>query len=105
MGAGIAQTALEHGFAVRLYDITPMAAGVGRGRIETGLARLVDRGKLEPAARDLMLARLALTTSLKELGVCEVIVEAVPEDLDLKRRVFAELDRVSAETALLAGNT
>jgi 3-hydroxybutyryl-CoA dehydrogenase len=77
----------------------------GRSTIEHYLGRAVEKGKLEAQERDAALDRLALTTDLADFADCDLVVEAVLEELPLKREVFAELDRVTRPDAILATNT
>src|SRR5206468_10222349 len=67
--------------------------------------RAVEKGKLEAGDRDAALGRLSLTTELADLAGCDLVIEAVLEELDLKREVFAELDRITRPEAVLATNT
>lgn len=105
MGAGIAQVALERGYRARLYDVAEPGLEKARQAIAQGLARLVEKGRLAPAERDAALARLLPTTTLADLADADVVIEAVPEDLALKRDLFVRLEAVVAKTALLATNT
>ncbi len=105
MGAGLAEIAARAGVAVTLVESSDQIAAAARGRVEKSLGRGVDRGKLEAADRDAALELLTLTTSYDDLAGTELIVEAVPEDFELKERVFRELDRVADDGAVLATNT
>ncbi len=105
MGAGIAETALSHGFAVVLYDVSEEILTRARERIRDGLARQVRHGRLTAEDAEKALARLRLTTDLDELGLAGLIIEAAPEDLTLKRDLFARLDRAAPPAAILASNT
>jgi 3-hydroxybutyryl-CoA dehydrogenase len=105
MGAGIAQVAAVAGHEVVLVDAAPGAAGTARERIADSLERLVTKGRLGADAAAATVARLATAESLVDLPECALVVEAVPEDLDLKRRIFAELAEHQPSTTLLATNT
>ncbi len=105
MGAGIAQTALAHGLSATLYDAYPQARERGVGRVREGLARAVARGRLSAEERDAALSRLGVAATLEELAEAPFVVEAAPEDLDLKRAIFGALDRVCAPETILATNT
>lgn len=104
MGAGIAQVAARAGLLVRLLDAVPGAAERGLQRARADLDRLVERGRLAASERDAALARLSTAARSSDLAGCEALIEAVPEDLDLKRSVFREVDEVLPD-ALLASNT
>src|ERR1700720_909105 len=105
MGSGIAQLCLEAGFETIAPAGEPGTAEEARERIAHFLTRKVEKGLLAAPAREAALARLSLTTELDELGECDLVVEAVFEDLSLKREVFAALGRVCAPDTILATNT
>jgi 3-hydroxybutyryl-CoA dehydrogenase len=105
MGAGIAQIAVRAGHETVGREVSMDLAERGRSKIEHFLGRAVEKGKLEAADRDAALARLSLTTELADLAGCDLVIEAVLEALDLKREVFAELDRITRPEAVLATNT
>ena len=106
MGHGIAQVAATCGLDVQLYDVTDEAAAAGRARVQANLDKGVSLGKVEVAARDAALARIEVTADLAAActGV-DLVIEAVPEQIELKRRLFAEVDRAAPAHALLASNT
>ncbi|WP_318202396.1 3-hydroxyacyl-CoA dehydrogenase [Streptomyces sp. SCL15-4] len=105
MGQGIAQVALVAGHPVRLYDAVPGRARDAAGAIGARLDRLVDKGRLAAGDRDAARARLTPVDGLAELADCGLVVEAVLERLDVKQRLFGELEDVVAEDCLLATNT
>jgi 3-hydroxybutyryl-CoA dehydrogenase len=105
MGAGIAQVAATAGHAVSLVDAAPGAAAAAVERIGAALSRLVDKGRLPADDAAAVLARVTPAESLDELPNCGLVIEAVPEDLDLKRRIFAELADSQPSTTVLATNT
>lgn len=105
MGAGIAQVALQAGLTVFLFDPAPGALQLAQGRIEGGLARLVAKRRLTPEERAVALARLTLATELKEIATADLIIEAVPEQLPLKRDLFQQLDALCPPRTVLATNT
>jgi 3-hydroxybutyryl-CoA dehydrogenase len=106
MGRGIAQTAITAGYRVALVDADADALDRGVLSIHGMLATLVEKGKLEATKRDTALALLETAATLA-LGVkdADLVVEAVPESLELKSRIFGELDRGAAKHAILATNT
>jgi 3-hydroxybutyryl-CoA dehydrogenase len=105
MGAGIAQISVQAGHETVGREISHELGERGRATIERYLGRAVEKGRLPPAEKDAALGRLALTTELSELADCDLVIEAVLEELDLKREVFSELDRVTRPDAVLATNT
>ncbi|GAA3300398.1 hypothetical protein GCM10020295_41060 [Streptomyces cinereospinus] len=105
MGQGIAQVALVAGHPVRLYDAVPGRAREAAAAIGARLDRLVEKERLTGAERDAAWARLRPAGSLAELADSALVVEAVPERLDVKRDLLRELEDVVAEDCLLATNT
>jgi 3-hydroxybutyryl-CoA dehydrogenase len=105
MGAGIAQISVTAGHDTIGREVSEELAQRGRTTIERYLGRNVEKGRMSPEERDSALARLTLTTGLGDLADCDLVIEAVLEELDLKREVFAELDRVCGSDAVLATNT
>jgi 3-hydroxybutyryl-CoA dehydrogenase len=105
MGAGIAQIALFAGSEVVGREVSEELNERARGRIEHFLGRAVEKGKLDAGERDAALARLRTTTEVEDLAECDLVIEAIVEELDAKRELFAELDRVCAPDAILATNT
>jgi 3-hydroxybutyryl-CoA dehydrogenase len=105
MGHGIAQVALVAGYRVVLVDVVREALDRGLGGIRKGLAKLVEKGKLEPAARDQALERLEPGTALQALAQAELIVEAVVEKLEVKSEVLSRLAGICRPDSILASNT
>jgi 3-hydroxybutyryl-CoA dehydrogenase len=105
MGAGIAQISVQSGFETVGREVSDELAERGRATIERYLGRGVEKGRLSEADRDTAVGRLMLTTDLADLADCDLVIEAVLEELDLKRELFAELDRVTRPDAILATNT
>jgi len=108
MGGGIAQVLAVAGYRVVLRDLTPELLDKTRETIvdgRFGLRAGVQRGKLTDADMETALARIAFTTEMGELRDVDLLVEAVPENLDLKRKVFAELDALVRPDAVIATNT
>ena len=106
MGHGIAQVAAMSGYDTRLFDAMPEALETARGRIEANLRKGIQRGKVTAAERDRALEALSYSRYLGEAadGV-GIAIEAVPEKLDLKRKVLARCGEAAADGALLATNT
>jgi 3-hydroxybutyryl-CoA dehydrogenase len=105
MGQGIAQVALLAGHPVLLYDAVEGRAGQAAKSVAARLDRLVDKGRLGAPARDAALAGLRPVDSLAGLAEAALVVEAVLEDIAVKRELFAALEEVVGDTALLATNT
>jgi len=105
MGAGIGQVAAMAGDRVFLFDVAPGAAGRSKERIAGSLARAAAKGHVETTSIPATLARLCPVESFAAAGEVSVVIEAVKEDLAVKRAVFAELDAAFAESTLLWTNT
>lgn len=107
MGHGIAEVALLAGYPVALYDISTEAVEKGAARIFDSLEKLAEKGKVPAESVEQIRSRLlTTTTSLNEAaGSADLVIEAIPEVLDLKKQMFAELDAIAPPHALLASNT
>ena len=105
MGAGIAQVAIEAGFEVVGREVTAELGEAAAGRIGHFLTRKVEKGQRTQNERDAAVGRLATTTALSELAECDLVIEAIVEELDAKRALFAELERICRADAVLATNT
>ncbi len=105
MGAGIAQLSVEAGFETVGRELSPELGERARARIAHFLTRKVEKRTLSESERDAALGRLTLATGLDELGGCDLVVEAIVEELEPKRELFAELDRITRPEAVLATNT
>ena len=105
MGNGIAHVFAQSGMPVTLIDVSRDALAKARSTIDKNLARQMQKGTLDAAARDAALARLSVSTDLTAVAESDVVVEAVTENSDLKFRIFSELDRLAPAGAILASNT
>ena len=105
MGAGIAYACARAGIDVVVSDVTADAAANARSHAEKLLTREVGKGRLAEADAAATLARITTTADPAELAGCDTVIEAVPEDPGLKRKVFAEVEPVLTADALLASNT
>ncbi len=105
MGAGIAQIAALGGYETRLHDPVPSALESGIGRLRAALLKGVEKGRWEETVAEEAGARVGAATSLGDLGECDLVVEAAPEDLELKRKLFAALADACGPEAILASNT
>jgi len=105
MGAGIAQVAIEAGFDVVGREVTAELGEAAAGRIGHFLTRKVEKGQRTQDERDAAVARLTTTSELSKLSECDLVIEAIVEELDAKRALFAELERICRTDAVLATNT
>ena len=105
MGAGIAQVAAQGGYNVLLADVSQERADAGRSSIGKQLSRLVEKGKLGADARDAALARITAVVGAAGLVPGDFLIEAATENIDLKLKLFIELDRAARPGVILASNT
>jgi 3-hydroxybutyryl-CoA dehydrogenase len=105
MGAGIAQVAALGGYETRLHDPVPAALETGVDRLHRALAKGAAKGLWSEADADAASGRVGAAASLADLGECDLVVEAAPEDLGLKRDLFASLAEACSPRAILATNT
>jgi 3-hydroxybutyryl-CoA dehydrogenase len=105
MGNGIAQVFATAGFSVRLHDVSSAQLDRARASIRKSLDKLVEKDRLTAGDRDAALDRLTMGTSLDALADVDFVVEAIIEDVDAKRRVFASLDAIVQPEAILSSNT
>jgi 3-hydroxybutyryl-CoA dehydrogenase len=105
MGHGIAQVGVQGGLRVILRDLEDRHLTHARTRIDKGLERLIETGKLSEGQRVEMLRTLVLTTNLADLKACEFIIEAAPEDFAIKKGIFQELDKQCRPATILASTT
>jgi 3-hydroxybutyryl-CoA dehydrogenase len=105
MGAGIAESAALAGMSAVLLDVKEDALARGRETIEKDLERRVKRGRLSEDERRQVLDRVATTTSLEDCADAPLVVEAVVENMEVKKKVFADLENVVGSDAVLATNT
>ena len=105
MGNGIAQMAAQIGCEVVLRDIKDEYVERGMKSIDRFLSRSVEKGKIEAAQKDAILGRIKGTTEMSDLKDVDFVIEAVIENLDLKKSVFKELDEICAPHVILASNT
>lgn len=105
MGSGIAQTFAQSGLQVTLYDIEPAAVNQGISSIAANLSRLVTKGKMTEEQRELLLAKIAVSTDLESAEHAELVIEAAPEQMDTKKMLFRRLDQICRPNTILATNT
>ncbi|HYO37946.1 MAG TPA: 3-hydroxybutyryl-CoA dehydrogenase [Geodermatophilus sp.] len=105
MGAGIAEVMARAGLSVTAVEVGEDALARGRGHVEQSTGKAVARGKLDAAERDAILGRIRFSTSLEDLAPAELVVEAVPERMELKTALFARLDAICPPDTILATNT
>jgi 3-hydroxybutyryl-CoA dehydrogenase len=105
MGSGIAQVAAQAGFRTKVREVSDAICQRARGGIEKSLGKAIERGKLTAEQRDAALGRLSFTTEVRELADCDIVIEAVVEDLDVKNAMWRELDGLCPAHTIFASNT
>jgi 3-hydroxybutyryl-CoA dehydrogenase len=105
MGSGIAEQAARSGYCVVMREIDDNALRAGKTRIDKSMARAIERGKITAEERDAVLGRITGTTALADMADCDLVIEAIVENLDMKKDVFREVDRITRPEAILASNT
>ena len=105
MGSGIAQVAAQAGFRTIVREVSDALGARARASIEKTLAKGIEKGKVTPEARDAALARISTTTDVADLASCDIVIEAVVEELDVKNALWRELHGVVPAHALFASNT
>ncbi|GAB2682373.1 3-hydroxyacyl-CoA dehydrogenase family protein [Thalassiella azotivora] len=105
MGAGIVEVLARNGLSVVAVEADEQGVARGRGHVEHSTGRAVARGKLTEAEQTELVGRISFATDLAALADCDLVVEAVPEHLDLKREIFGKLDTIVRPDAILATNT
>ena len=105
MGSGIAQVAAQAGFRTVVREVSEALGQRARSGVERSLAKGIEKGKVTPEARDAALARLGVTTTLSDLADCDIVIEAVVEDLDVKNALWKELDGLCPAHTIFASNT
>lgn len=105
MGSGIAEVSARSGYTTVVREISDEEIAKGRASIEKSLARAVEKGKLDAADRDAALDRISLSTDLGSLEDVDIVIEAVVEDIEVKKDVFGKLDEVCKADTIFASNT
>jgi 3-hydroxybutyryl-CoA dehydrogenase len=105
MGSGIVEVLARNGLRVVAVEQNETGVEAGRAHIEQSTSRAVKRGKLSEADKQALLGRISFATALEDLADVDMVVEAVPEHLDLKREIFGKLDSIVRPDAILATNT
>jgi 3-hydroxybutyryl-CoA dehydrogenase len=105
MGTGIAEVIARHGIAVKAIDVDDDAVDAARQRIEASTERAVSRDKMTPADRSELLERIVFTTNIQVCVATDMVIEAVTEDLDLKRALLGQLDGLVGDHVIWCSNT
>ena len=107
MGSGIAQVCAQSGFTTKVREVSEALCQRGKASIEKSFARAIEKskGKVTDADRDAALSRLSFTTNLRDLADCDIVIEAVVEDIEVKNAMWKELDGLCPAHTIFASNT
>ncbi len=105
MGSGIAQVCAQAGYSVFLNDLKPEFVERGLAGIKKNLNRQVDKGRMTAEQLDVIVGRIKASTDLQDAGKTDLVIEAAVENMDIKAKIFAQLDEIAPEHAILASNT
>lgn len=105
MGSGIAQVAAMAGHEVHVYDANPVAAQSAANNLKISIQKLVEKGKCTPEKAEEILKNIFFQSSIDKLNYCELIIEAIVENIDVKKEVFSALESIVSDTCILASNT
>jgi 3-hydroxybutyryl-CoA dehydrogenase len=105
MGVGIVQVSAQGGYRVKAYDVNRQAVKKSLADIAKWLQKSVDKGKMTAADGESVLARITAIDDMSDLKDCDLVIEAVFDNLELKRKVFAELDKICGGQAILGSNS
>jgi 3-hydroxybutyryl-CoA dehydrogenase len=105
MGAGIAQLCAQTGYSVVVSEINDALLQKGLKSIDAQLTRSVDKGRIKPEDKNAVMDRIKGTTNMADFSACDIVIEAATEDMNIKKSIFAQLDKVCQPDALLATNT
>jgi len=105
MGSGIAEIAAKSGFEVMVREVSDEFLEVGQKRIRKSMDRAVDKEKLTAEDRDAAWERLSFTTAVSDLADCDLVIEAIIEDLEMKNALFGQLDELCGDHTIFASNT
>jgi len=105
MGSGIAQVAAQAGYETVVREVEQKFLDKGLGGIQKSLGKFVEKGKMQQADMDACVGRLKGTTNLQDLADCDIVIEAIIENAQLKRDTYAELDKIVKKEAIFASNT
>src|SRR5712692_8705143 len=105
MGSGIAQVAAQAGYQTVVREVEQKFLDKGMGGIEKSLGKFVEKGKMTAADRDACMRRLKGTVALEDLADCDIVIEAIIENPQLKKETYAEIDRIVKKDAIFASNT
>ena len=105
MGSGIVQVCAQSGYQVIVSEVNDKVLSKGLARIDRFMSAGVERGKITQEEKESTISRIKGTADIEELATCDLVIEAVIENLDLKKKIFSELDNICPESTIIASNT
>ena len=105
MGSGIAQVAAQAGFETTVLEVEQKFLDKGFASMDKSLGKFVEKGKMSAADKEALQGRLKGTTTLDDLADCDIVIEAIVENVEIKSETYAELDRIVKKDAIFASNT
>ena len=105
MGSGVGQLCAQQGYEVTLVDISDDIVGKAREKVKSGLNRRVEKGKITQEEMESVLSRMNWSTDMEQARECDFVMEAISENIDAKKEVFAKLDSICSPETILASNT
>ena len=105
MGSGIAQVASTAGCVVKLFDLNQDALAKSKNALEVTLSKLVEKAKIDSAEKSRIQSNISYVSSIKDLADSDLVIEAIVENLEVKRKVFSELEELVSKNTILASNT
>ena len=105
MGSGIAKVAATAGCGVKLFDLNQEALSKSKSALEVTLSKLVEKGKMDSTEKNRIQSNISYVSTMKELADSDLVIEAIVENLEVKRKVFSELEELVSKDTILASNT
>ncbi len=105
MGSGIAQVAATHGWEVKLFDTRQEALDMSKEKLGAILARLIEKGRMDEAQKSDIQSKIDYVSSIQDFTDCDLIIEAIIEDLEIKKKVFKEVESIVSADCIIASNT
>lgn len=105
MGSGIAQVAATHGWDVKLFDTRQEALDTSKSKLEKVLLRLIEKGRMDEAKKSGIQSNIDYVSNMQEFKSCDLVIEAIIEDLGIKKKVFQEVESIVSEDCIIASNT
>ncbi|NNC83234.1 MAG: 3-hydroxybutyryl-CoA dehydrogenase [Flavobacteriales bacterium] len=105
MGSGIAQVAATYGWNVRLFDTRQDALDISQGKLEKLLSRLIEKGRMDESKKTDIQSKIDYVNSMQSFAECDLVIEAIIEDLEIKKSVFQQVESIVSDDCIIASNT